>query len=107
MIDVGQVYHATLTIKGQQSAPSTAVLVITLPDSTTVTPVLGPGAASGADWVLDYDYTTVQAGLHKAAWQTTGPGTAATDYFNVRNFISVLSLAEAKNHLTAGPAAAA
>jgi hypothetical protein len=107
VIDTGQVYHATLTIKGQSAPPSSAVLVITLPDSTTVTPVVGPGTASGADWLLSYDYATVQAGLHKAAWQTTGPGTAATDYFNVRSFVSVLSLAEAKAHLVSGPAGSA
>lgn len=99
MIDLGQVYHATLTIVGQSSPPTSAVLVITLPDGTTDTPAVGSGAASGADWLLSYDYQTVQAGLHKAAWTVTGPGTAATDYFSVRSFISIISLAEAKDHL--------
>lgn len=103
MIDTGQVYHATLTLKNQAAPPSTVTLTITLPDGTTVTPSTGTGAASGADWLISYDYATVQAGLHKAAWVTTGPGTAATDYFNVRAFASILSLAEAKTHLGAGP----
>ena len=103
VIDTGQVYEATLTIQGQASAPATATLVITLPDGTTVTPVTGTGAASGSDWIVTYDYQTVQAGLHKAAWLTTSPGTAATDYFSVRDFASILSLAEAKGHLSAGP----
>jgi hypothetical protein len=102
MIDVGQVYHATLTLKNQAAPPATVTLTITLPDGSTVTPNPGTGAASGSDWVITYDYTTVQAGLHKAAWQTTSPGTAAADYFNVRDFRSVISLAEAKNHLTGG-----
>lgn len=107
MIDTGQVYHATLTIKNQSGPPSTATLVITLPDATTVTATGGSlaSAASGPDWVLSYDYATAQAGLHKAAWLTQGPGTAATDYFSVRDFRSVLSLAEAKAHLSGGTTA--
>jgi len=106
MIDVGQVYHATLTIKDQATPPSTAALTITLPDASAVTPSVGPGAASGTDWLIAYDYATTMAGLHKAAWQTQGPGTAATDYFSVRDFASILSLAEAKNHLAPSAAAA-
>ena len=102
MIDTGQVYHATLTIKNQATPPSTVALTITLPDASTVTPSPGTGAASGPDWLITYDYQTTQPGLHKAAWTTTGPGTAATDYFNVRAFASVLSLAEAKTHLSSG-----
>ena len=103
MIDVGQVYHATLTIKNQAISPATITLTITLPDGTTVTPSAGPGAASGADWVIAYDYATTMAGLHKAAWQTTGPGTAAADAFNVRDYRAILSLAEAKTHLGVEP----
>jgi len=103
MIDLGQVYEATLTIAGQASPPAMVTLTITLPDQTTVTPVVGAGAASGADWVLTVDYPTVQAGLHKAAWVTTGPGTAVVDYFPVRQFISIISIAEAKEHLNKSP----
>lgn len=102
MIDVGQVYRATLTIKNQGIAPSTTTLTITLPDNSAVTPAVGPGAASGSDWLITYDYQTVQAGLHKAAWVTTSPGTAVTDYFNVRSFASIISLGEAKTHLSGG-----
>jgi hypothetical protein len=99
MIDLGQVYEATLTLTGQSGPPTSAVLTITLPDQSTATPAVGTGAASGSDWVLAVDYPTVQAGLHKASWVTTGPGTAATDYFSVRQFASVISLSEAKDHL--------
>lgn len=106
MIDAGQVYHATLTIKNQAAPPSAVTLTFTLPDGTSVTPNPGTGAASGTDWLITYDYATVQPGLHKAAWQTAGPGTAAVDYFNVRAFASILSLAEAKAHLSGGPAPA-
>lgn len=105
MIDTGQVYRITYTIKSQASPPATATLTITLPDGTTTSPAVGTGAASGADWLITYDYATVQAGLHKAAWTTTSPGTAGTDYFNVRQFASILSLAEAKAHLSSGPSA--
>ena len=104
MIDTGQVYEAKLTIKNQSAPPSTVTLTITLPDGTTVTPSTGTGSASGPDWVITCDYTTVQAGLHKFAWVTQGPGTAATDYISVRDFRSILSLAEGKAHLSAGNA---
>lgn len=100
MIDLGQVYEATLSVtdaSGAAANPLSAVLTITLPDSTTVTPAVTlPPAVTG---LLVADYVTVQAGLHKASWVTTGPGTAATDYFSVRQFVSVVSLAEAKEHL--------
>lgn len=100
MIDLGQVYEATLSVtdaSGAPANPSAAVLTITLPDGTAVTPAVTlPPAVEG---LLAVDYPTVQAGLHKAAWVTTGPGTAATDYFSVRQFVSVISIAEAKEHL--------
>lgn len=100
MIDLGQVYEATLSVTDASGAPvnpTGATLTITLPDGTTVTPAVTlPPAVTG---LLAYDYVTVQAGLHKASWQTTGPVAAAVDYFPVRQFISVISLAEARAHL--------
>ena len=104
MIDTGQTYHATLDVRdidGTLVNASAVTLTITLPDGTTDTPaVTNPPAVTGQ---YTADYATTQAGLHKAAWVTTSPGTAATDYFNVRDFASIISLAEAKNHLSAGP----
>ena len=105
MIDVGQVYRATLLIANQASPPSTIALIITLPDGTTLTPSVGTGAASGTGWLLTYDYLTTQAGLHEASWVTTVPGTAAADAFNVRDYRAILSLSEAKTHLGGGPPA--
>jgi hypothetical protein len=106
VIDTGQVYHATLTVKdidGNLVNASAITLTITLPDgSATTPPVTNPPAITGQ---YSADYTTTQAGLHKAAWVTTSPGSAATDYFNVRDFASVVSLAEAKAHLSAGSVA--
>ena len=99
MIDVGQVYRATLLIANQASPPATIALTITLPDGTTVTPSVGTGAASGTGWLLTYDYLTTMAGLHEASWVTTVPGTAAADAFNVRDYRAILSLAEGKNHI--------
>jgi len=108
MIDLGQVYEATLSVTDASGAPAnplSAVLTITLPDGTAVTPAVTlPPATTG---LLVVDYPTVQAGLHKASWVTTGPGTAAVDYFSVRQFVSVISLAEAKEHLNKKAAAAA
>ena len=49
--------------------------------------------------LLAVDYVTAQVGLHKVAWLTTSPTTAATDYFPVRQYVSIISLAEAKEHL--------
>ena len=98
-LDVGQVYQATLTIANQASPPATVTLAVTTPDQAVTTPPVGPGAASGANWVITYNYTTVQAGLHKFAWATTGPGTATTDFVNVRSFASAISLADARERL--------
>lgn len=107
MIDTGQVYQATLTVRdatGTLINADTVTLTITLPDGTTTTPaVTNPPAVTGQ---YVYDYPTTQAGEHKFAWTTTSPGTAATDYINVRDYASILSLAEAKNSLSTGTAAA-
>jgi hypothetical protein len=100
MLCPGQVYRSTLTIAGQAGAPSSATLTITKPDGTLVTPALGAGSQSGADWVITYDYALPTAGQFKFTWTTTGPGTAPfPDYVNVRDFISLIGLAEGKLHL--------
>src|SRR6266480_4962860 len=99
MLCSGQVYRSTLTVKNQSGAPSSVTLAITKPDGTLVSPAPTPGAGSqvGTDWVVTYDYTLPAAGLFKFTWATTGPGTAPPpDYVNVRDFISIVSLAEVK-----------
>jgi hypothetical protein len=99
-LEVGQVYEATLDVtnaSGVLTNPATATLTITLPDATTTSPSITlPPAVTGH---LICDYLTVQAGIHKAAWVTTTPGTAKTDYFTVRAYVSLISMAEAKAHL--------
>ncbi len=105
MIDTGTTYRALLRVydaAGVLTNPLSATCTITLPDGTTATPpVTLPPAQTG---ILVADYVTTQAGLHKAAWATGTPGTAAVDYFSVRDFRSVLSVTEAEEHLnmTAG-----
>lgn len=99
-LEVGQVYEATLDIVNQAGTPAnpaTAVLTVTLPDGTATTPpVVLPPAVAGH---LAVDYVFAQAGLHKFSWLTTGPNTAKTDYVTCRNFISLISMQEAKDHL--------
>lgn len=74
-------------------------LTITLPDGTTASPaVTNPPAQTGK---YTYDYPTVQAGRHAARWVFTGPASAYTDSFDVREQTPplILSLADAKAHL--------
>jgi hypothetical protein len=102
MLCAGQVYRSTCTLRNQTGAPASAALAITKPDGTLVSPAPSPGAGSqvGADWVITYDYLLPSTGLFKFAWTTTGPGTAPyPDYVSVRDFISILSITEAKAHL--------
>jgi len=100
VIDVGTTYRATLSVydaSGALADPLSASVTITLPDGSTASPpVTLPPVVTGK---LTADYVTTQAGLHKVAWVTGTPGTAAVDYFSVRDFISILSVAEAKAHL--------
>jgi hypothetical protein len=100
LIDRGTTYRATLSVydgTGALANPLSASCVITLPDGSTASPpVTLPPVVTGH---LVADYVTTQAGLHKAAWVTSTPGTAAVDYFSVRDFISIISTAEAKAHL--------
>lgn len=100
MIDLGQTYRSTLTVTDATGTAANAVtvtLTITLPDATTVTPAVTNPPATTGTYICDY--VTTQAGLHKFAWATTSPGAATTDYVNVRDFISIISLADAKAHL--------
>jgi hypothetical protein len=99
-LEVGQAYEAGLEVRnkaGQLTTPATAVLTVTLPDGTVQAPAITlPPAAEGE---LLCDFVLTQAGLHKFSWLTTGPNTAKTDYVTCRNFISLISMQEAKDHL--------
>lgn len=80
---LGQVVPLTFECFGTDgalTAPATAVLTVTLPDGTAVTPTLDnpdPG-------VYLLDYTPVATGRHVAAFVSTGPGAgAAVDVFDI------------------------
>ncbi len=101
MLCAGQVYRATITVYDLETQPSTATLTITKPDGTSETET-GPWSwdVADGDYTTSYDYTLTTAGLYKFAWVTAGPGTApAPEYVTVRDFISLISLSEAKAHL--------
>lgn len=99
-LEVGQAYESTLAVTGsdgEPANPAAATLVITLPDGTTVTPAVQlPPAVTG---LLSADYVFTQAGLHKFAWTTSSPPTANTDWVTCREFVSLISRQEAKDHL--------
>lgn len=81
---------------------TTVTLVITLPDLTTTTPtVTNPPSVTGK---YQYDYATVQAGVHKVRWTTASPQTGYTDVFDVQAASSpgFLSLADGKAQLNKG-----
>jgi len=102
MLCVGQVYHTSVTVQDLDAQPATVALTITKPDGTLVSPAPVPSAwvASGRDYTASYDYTLAAPGLHQFAWVTTGPGTAPVPNFvNVRQFASIVSLEEMKDHL--------
>lgn len=80
-----------------------AVLTVTLPDGTAVTPpVTNPPAVVGRYTV---DYVSVQAGRHLARWVFTDPASAFVDAFDVRPAAPplMLSLADSKRHLAIDP----
>jgi hypothetical protein len=99
-LDVGQTYRATLTVADGNKLPvnpTGATLTVTTPDQATHNvPVTLPPAQTG---LLIGDYQTAQTGLHRFDWLTTSPGTAATDYENVRAYRAAVSLADARESL--------
>ncbi|MGW1492566.1 hypothetical protein [Streptomyces sp. NPDC002402] len=83
---------------GTLTTAAAAVLTITLPDGTAVTPSV-PAPASAGLYVVDY--VTAQAGRHSVRWVFTTPASAYTDSFDVREAVppAILSLADGKEHL--------
>src|SRR5215471_8595827 len=97
-IETGQTYRSTLEVRqadGTLVTPSTYTYTVTLPDQTTA----AGSVAVASVGRLTGDYTTAQAGLHKGKWVTTSPGTVKTDWFDVREFRSLLPLDEARDYL--------
>lgn len=86
------------TASGIPTNATTAVLTLTLPDGTTATPAV---PAPGQTGQYRVDYPTTQAGRHAVRWLFTGPGSAYTDMFDVREAVPplIVSLADMKSHL--------
>lgn len=76
----------------------TAVLTITLPDGSTVTPSVSTPATDGEYRV---NYVPTQVGRHTVRWVFAGPAAAVTDVFDVRPGGSrqLISLKDAREHL--------
>jgi hypothetical protein len=97
-IETGQTYRSVLEVRDEDGSlvtPSTSAYTVTLPDQTT---------AAGSVSVLSLghlaaDYATTMAGLHRGKWVTTVPGIPKTDWFNVTEYRSLLSLDEAREYL--------
>jgi hypothetical protein len=82
---------------GQPANPGTATLNVTVGTGPPVAvPVTLPPAVKGT---VIADFATTAAGLHRADWVTTGPISAGSDYFNVRSYLAVCSLEDARAHL--------
>lgn len=82
---------------GQPANPATATLTVTVGTAAPVTvPVTLPPVTTGT---LIADYATSAAGLHAAQWNTTGPVSAGKDYFNVRSYVALCGLDEARDWL--------
>jgi hypothetical protein len=100
--DLGDKVPLSIAITDASGAPANAgsvSLTITLPDGSTVTQGSIPPTSTG---VYDYDYETVQAGVHRVRWLATGVNASAfTDVFDVEpaEGTPFISVADARNHL--------
>ncbi|MFE7752999.1 hypothetical protein [Streptomyces sp. NPDC057428] len=83
---------------GALATADTAVVTVTLPDGTTLTPAVNETPTAGR---YQADVPTTAPGRHTVRWVWTGPGWAYTDTFDVRDEAPpvILSLADAKEHL--------
>jgi uncharacterized phiE125 gp8 family phage protein len=101
----------SVTVTGLEEAPSAATLTITRMDG-----VSAPQAEEGPwtwvqeqpglpgdgpyDWTASFDYLLPEPGLYRFAWVTQGPGFAPPPEFeSVREFISIVSMRDVKQHL--------
>jgi hypothetical protein len=99
-IDLGSVKRSVWLCKDATGAlvnPSSATATVTVGlDAPVTVPVTLPPATAGT---LIADYLTAKPGLHRINWLTAGPVTAGADYFNVRQYISLFGLDEARDYL--------
>lgn len=98
MLCAGQVYRSRMQIGDGSEGAQTAILTVMRPDGTTVLPgVVNDPPGSGFYYV---DYLLDIAGLYQLTWVSIDPGTAPVpNFINVRQFASIVSLEEMKDHL--------
>lgn len=102
MTDLGGTHQIAVDVRSNAGAPidpATAVLTITQPDGTTVTPAVPlPSLVTGQ---LRVDFTPTQAGRHAWRMVSTGPATSYGDVFDVNPLLpgGITSLADTKAHL--------
>jgi hypothetical protein len=89
MFDLGDT--VTLTYPSKPASPATVTVTIGLPDGTTSGPT---SAMSGT-----FTYVPTLPGRYTVSWAATGPADAFNDTFDVVPVSSVISLADAKQHL--------
>ncbi|MBQ1096335.1 hypothetical protein KBY55_09585 [Streptomyces sp. b94] len=84
---------------GTLATAATAVVTITLPNETTVTPPVTEDPDTAGRYRADYVTTT--PGRHTVRWVWTGPAAAYTDVFDVQEEAppAILSLRDAREHL--------
>ncbi|MFF9270429.1 hypothetical protein [Streptomyces rochei] len=84
---------------GTLATAASAVVTITLPDETAVTPAVTEDPDKPGTYRADYVTTT--PGRHTVRWVWTGPAAAYTDVFDVQEEAppAILSLADARQHL--------
>ncbi|MFI6732112.1 hypothetical protein ACIBI9_04195 [Nonomuraea sp. NPDC050451] len=105
--DLGDSVPLSITITDPAGALANAgsvSLTISLPDGSTVTQ--GPISPTSTG-VYDYDYPTVQAGIHRVRWLATGANACAfADVIDVEpaEGAPFISLADTKHHLKKDPA---
>ncbi|MGW0805266.1 hypothetical protein [Nonomuraea sp. NPDC002799] len=99
--DLGEMVPLRIIITNTAGVPENAgsvSLTITLPDGTTHIEASVPGSAG----VYDFDYPSVQAGVHRVRWVATGINAGAfTDVIDVEpaEGAPFVSLADQKHHL--------
>lgn len=98
-LEVGGSYRSAFVVTDLSGVPTdaTAVLTITLPDQSTVTPSVVHDSAGN----YHSDYVFVQEGLHLFNWVATGAvSSSKADYIPVNQFRSVIGLDEAKTYIS-------